>query len=289
MDVLGEGRRTLSLGDPDVVGDAAADAAEQLAPPPPPTTITAALLAIKSVILSLSLMTEGCFETLILNVDFSDMECMKSTLSKCVGTAIVGGSCLVKLPQVVNLWRAASAAGLSFVGTMLELVAVTASGAYSFANGFPFGAYGEAIFLSLQTCVVALLILWYSGRRAASAALAAAYAVVVAAVLTPGVIPDKVLWWGQAANIPMVVVGKLIQVVMNFRNGHTGVMSAVTVFMLAAGSIARIFTSIQETGDEILILTYICASTVNIMLALQVVFYWNVTKECMSAKKTKLQ
>ena len=35
------------------------------------------------------------------------------------------------------------------------------------------------------------------------------------------------------------------QVIANFRNGHTGQLSAVTVFMLAAGSLARIFTSIQ--------------------------------------------
>ena len=47
------------------------------------------------------------------------------------------------------------------------------------------------------------------------------------------------------ANIPMIVLGKLIQAVKNFQNGHTGQLSAITVFLLTAGSLARIFTSIQ--------------------------------------------
>ncbi len=43
----------------------------------------------------------------------------------------------------------------------------------------------------------------------------------------------------------MVVVGKMIQAISNYRQGHTGQLSAITVFLLAAGSLARIFTSIQ--------------------------------------------
>ena len=49
----------------------------------------------------------------------------------------------------------------------------------------------------------------------------------------------------------MIVVGKLIQAATNYKNGHTGQLSAITVFLLTAGSLARIFTSIQETGDQV--------------------------------------
>ena len=58
------------------------------------------------------------------------------------------------------------------------------------------------------------------------------------------------------------LAGKIIQIVTNFKNGHTGQvlsfkikedldfafsiqLSAITVFLLALGAIARIFTSIQ--------------------------------------------
>ena len=62
----------------------------------------------------------------------------------------------------------------------------------------------------------------------------------------------------------------------NFKNGHTGQLSAITSFLLSVGAIARIFTSIQETGDQVLILTFICSSFVNTVIALQVIWYWNV-------------
>ena len=57
--------------------------------------------------------------------------------------------------------------------------------------------------------------------------------------------------------------------------GHTGQLSAITLFMLTLGSMARVFTSIQETGDMIVISTYLVSSTINLMLSAQVMYYWN--------------
>ena len=45
------------------------------------------------------------------------------------------------------------------------------------------------------------------------------YGATVFAITTPGLVPEQVLWLGQAANIPMVVIGKMIQVIANFRQG----------------------------------------------------------------------
>ena len=45
------------------------------------------------------------------------------------------------------------------------------------------------------------------------------YGATVFAITTPGLVPEQVLWLGQAANIPMVVLGKMIQVIANFRQG----------------------------------------------------------------------
>jgi hypothetical protein len=48
--------------------------------------------------------------------------------------------------------------------------------------------------------------------------------------------------------------------------------------MLFSGALVRIFTTIQETGDGILLLTYLCAATLNGVIAGQVVWYWNSDK-----------
>lgn len=45
---------------------------------------------------------------------------------------------------------------------------------------------------------------------------------------------------------------------------------------MTAGSLARIFTSIQETNDSLIILNFVASSFVNIILTLQILYYWNV-------------
>ena len=47
------------------------------------------------------------------------------------------------------------------------------------------------------------------------------------------------------------------------------------MLLLFLGSLARIFTSIQETGDTTLIVTFIATSFANGLLAAQVLYYWN--------------
>lgn len=81
-------------------------------------------------------------------------------ISRGLGVGIIAGATCVKLPQILKILKSGSAEGISFVATLLELLAVTANGAYSFSKGFPFSSYGEAVTLSLQTSLIAVFILW---------------------------------------------------------------------------------------------------------------------------------
>ena len=69
---------------------------------------------------------------------------------------------------------------------------------------------------------------------------------------------------------------KLLQIVANFRNGHTGQLSFIMVLMLFLGAMARIFTTIQETGDKVMLVTFLVSTTLNATLVFQVLYYWNV-------------
>jgi mannose-P-dolichol utilization defect protein 1 len=71
---------------------------------------------------------------------------------------------------------------------------------------------------------------------------------------------------------------QLIQTFTNYKNQGTGQLSAITCFMLFFGALARVFTTIQETGDGILLITFLCTSTLNGIIAGQVVWYWNSDK-----------
>lgn len=240
---------------------------------------------LRDLVFYLGLMTPACFEDLVVNLNFSNIPCVKMAVSKGLGLGIVIGSSLVKLPQVLKIAKSGSGEGISVVGVLLELVAISFSGTYSFTQGFPFSSYGESVFLAIQTTMIGVLVIAFSRGRLQALLFAALYAGSVWALLTPTVVPSSVLWYGQAANIPMILLGKFIQIVTNFRNGHTGQLSSITCFLLALGAIARIFTSVQETGDQIVIMTYVCSSVVNCIIALQVMLYWNSSP---AAQKKKI-
>lgn len=157
----------------------------------------------------------------------------------------------------------------------LELTAITIYAAYSFVKQFPFSAWGDAAFLAIQTVTIAFLVLFYAGRTLKALCYVIFYA-CVCVVIGMKLIPVDVLWTLQGINIPILVSAKLAQAYANYKNGHTGQLSAITVFMLFFGSVARIFTSIQETGDFMVILTYVFSTMSNAVIAIQMLYYWNV-------------
>nr|AAC39875.1 SL15 protein [Homo sapiens] len=220
------------------------------------------------------LLPEKCYDQLFVQWDLLHVPCLKILLSKGLGLGIVAGSLLVKLPQVFKIRGAKSAEGLSLQSVMLELVALTGTMVYSITNNFPFSSWGEALFLMLQTITICFLVMHYRGQTVKGVAFLACYGLVLLVLLSP-LTPLTVVTLLQASNVPAVVVGRLLQAATNYHNGYTGQLSAITVFLLFGGSLARIFTSIQETGDPLMAGTFVVSSLCNGLIAAQLLFYWN--------------
>uniref|UniRef100_A0A8C2VDB4 Mannose-P-dolichol utilization defect 1 protein n=3 Tax=Chinchilla lanigera TaxID=34839 RepID=A0A8C2VDB4_CHILA len=220
------------------------------------------------------LLPEKCYDQLFVQWDVLHVPCLKILLSKGLGLGIVAGSLLVKLPQVFKILGAKSAEGLSLQSTMLELMALTGTVVYSITNNFPFSSWGEALFLMLQTVTICFLIMHFRGQTVKGVGFLACFALILLVLLSP-LTPLAVVTLLQASNVPAVVVGKLLQAATNYSNGHTGQLSAITVFLLFGGSLTRIFTSIQETGDPLMAGVFVVSSLCNGLIAGQVLFYWN--------------
>ncbi|XP_050306998.1 mannose-P-dolichol utilization defect 1 protein homolog [Anthonomus grandis grandis] len=228
--------------------------------------------------------TPKCFDNYFLDFNFTDVPCFKTTLSKVLGLGLILGSILVKVPQIVKIIKSKSGEGINLFSVSLDLTAITIYMAYSFVNGFPFSSWGDTFFLAIQTVLIGSLVLYYSGKVAESILYLALY-LVACFVLMGGVTPINVLWTLTSINIIIVVMGKLLQARTNYMNGHTGQLAAITLVMLFAGSLARIFTSIQETGDTIAILTYVASTAANAVLVIQLVYYWKATEQMKNKKK----
>ncbi|XP_069500687.1 mannose-P-dolichol utilization defect 1 protein isoform X1 [Ambystoma mexicanum] len=232
------------------------------------------------------LMTELCYDEFFLQLNFLHVPCLKILLSKVLGIGIIAGSLMVKLPQIFKIIGAKSAEGLSFNSVLLELLAITGTMVYSIANSFPFSAWGEALFLMLQTVAIGFLMHYYTERTVKGVLFMAVYFAVLSVLLCP-ITPMSVVTLMQATNMPAVIFSRLIQAVTNYKNGHTGQLSAITVFLLFAGSLARIFTSIQETGDPLMALTYVVSSLCNGIITFQLLYYWNTTPGTVAEEKKR--
>lgn len=231
--------------------------------------------------LVLLLLSEKCYDTFFVEFDFLHAGCLKAAISKGLGVGIILGSTFVKIPQITKIIKARSAKGIALLGCILELVALSSATAYNYSNGYPFSSWGEYVFLLVETAIIAFLVIYYGGRKL----LAVVFLVSTMAtlyVLISGLTPLNILWSLQAANLPIVVVAKMLQAVTNFSQGHTGQLSAVTILLLLTGSIARVFTSIQETGDSIVVAVAACSSAANAVLAFQMLYYWKVTDAFLS-------
>ncbi|XP_045458695.1 mannose-P-dolichol utilization defect 1 protein homolog [Melitaea cinxia] len=236
--------------------------------------------------LILSVLSEKCYNEYFNEYNFFDLPCFKATLSKGLGIGIILGSILVKVPQILKILGSKSAEGINIYGVYLELFAITANFAYSYVMNFPFSAWGEGTFLAIQTAIIAALVLHYGGAPVKATIFLATYVGLVSA-LVGGYTPKDVLWMMQAVNIPIILAAKSIQIITNYKNGSTGQLSAITCMLLFGGSIARIFTSVQETGDSIIILTYCVTTIANGALVMQLFWYWNVDKTAKNISKKK--
>ncbi|VDL92974.1 unnamed protein product [Schistocephalus solidus] len=156
----------------------------------------------------------------------------------------------------------------------------------------------------MQNTVIAFLILSWEHSYFVGTFFLGTYVAFTAYCFSP-LVPFKTLSTMQAGNTPVVLFSRIgsqyfcvpqpsclgdslskmnfsscvrfqgLQIWANFRNGSTGQLSVITVALMTAGSLARIFTSIQETSDPLIIMNYVASSTANLIILAQIACYWN--------------
>ncbi|KEZ42422.1 Polyketide synthase [Scedosporium apiospermum] len=224
---------------------------------------------------AISLIGPTCYQTLVLDLDLTDQACLKLALSKGLGIGIVAASSIVKVPQILKLTSSRSAEGVSFLSYLLETAAYLIGLAYNFRNGFPFSTYGETALILVQNVAIAVLVLHYSGKSGLAAAFVAGLAGAAGALFTEEVLDMKTLGWLQAGAGALGVASKVPQIVAIWAEGGTGQLSAFTVFNYLLGSLTRIFTTLQEVDDKLILYGFIAGFVLNAVLAAQMLFYWN--------------
>jgi mannose-P-dolichol utilization defect protein 1 len=189
---------------------------------------------------------------------------------------------IVKLPQIYNIISSKSVRGVSLTSYLLDTASQLIVVAYNVRQLFPFNTYGESAFLTIQNVVIILLLLAYS-RGSAKLPKALAFVAVTGAVthalFSAEITPIKTLRSLLAFSIPLSLSSKIPQIATIATSGTTGQLSSFTVFSSLLGTLARVFTTATETGDRTLWWSYVLASVLNGIIALQMLYYWKTPAE----------
>jgi mannose-P-dolichol utilization defect protein 1 len=238
---------------------------------------------------------QECFTTLIYNVD-PTVFCLRLALSKALGIGIIIFGSILKIPQIYKIVRHSSARGISLSMYSLEVLAYDISLAYAFRKRLPFSTYGENASLTVQNMIITLLILFYSSTidkqsrqggglltsagssirlrfgntNAVRSVILAAGSMLSLSVFLFYLCPPTTLSVLQAFSIPISLISKFPQIIELHRNKEPGQLSAIVVFAQLLGTIARVYTTIVETGDWLLGIGFGLASILNAVIAIQV-------------------
>lgn len=240
---------------------------------------------------ALGLLGEPCHSALLLDLDFaSHPECVSLAISKTLGIGIITAASVVKVPQIIKLVKSGSSEGLSFTSYLLETASFVITLAYNIRNGFPFSTYGETSLIAVQDVVISVLILVYSNKTAqAGAFLAAVGSAVYALMVSDALVSNSQMTSLQAAAGALSIASKLPQILTIYNQGGTGQLSAFAVFNYLLGSLSRIYTTLQEVDDKLILYGFVAGFALNAILAAQVIYYWNSPTTAGHAKELDSQ
>ncbi|XP_049850996.1 uncharacterized protein LOC126324531 [Schistocerca gregaria] len=195
-------------------------------------------------------------------------------LSKLVGYGVVLGSSIVKLPQIFVIWKARSVAGISFAMFYLESLGYLVNFGYNYHLQLPFSTWGENLFLMVQDFVI--LAFLYRYTTGFSARFWACFSSLLAAVvlIIGGCVPASVMSILEAGSIVIFASSKLAQVTNNYRLKSTGKLALTTFGLSFLGSVARVFTTVQELSDVGLLLAAAWINSIlNGVITFQILVY----------------
>jgi mannose-P-dolichol utilization defect protein 1 len=200
-----------------------------------------------------------------------EVSCLKATISKLLGYAIITGACIVKLPQIIAFLRAGSVKGVDRNATYLDLLGYLGVGAYHIVSGSPWSSYGETIIITVQSIVIVLMMWSYDFPGVTHSSIVTAIFTVAASI--PFALPREYLAYVQIACTVLTILSRVSQIRSNIAQGGTGQLAFMTLFMNFAGSAARIFTSSQEIKQIEVLASFVVATVLNGSLVAQYIYY----------------
>uniref|UniRef100_A0A7R9WVS7 Solute carrier family 66 member 3 n=1 Tax=Craspedostauros australis TaxID=1486917 RepID=A0A7R9WVS7_9STRA len=203
-------------------------------------------------------------------IPFLAAGCFSQLIAKALGVAIILGSCLNKTPIMINVLNSKSAAGLSRNSLYGEVIVYANGAFYGFLEGHPFTAYGENGALLLQNIAI-ISLAWHFSKVGLQEQILSVVTFAIYSFITLFVMPDEYRSVLITSMWPVLLYARGSQILETFRDKQTGNLSIVTTGLNLVGSLVRIATTLQETGDFTVMMSFVLSLALNFIMFVQ---YW---------------
>lgn len=202
-------------------------------------------------------------------------DCVALLISKALGFSIIFFSAILKVPQIKSMLKVKSDKGLSFLSMYLEIFLFVFNALYSYHKKAPFSTYGENVIILIQSLII-LLLAWKYSEKGVSILEKTLFLIALNGTIYLCInekISEQVWDLIGSSSIPLLTISRISQIWNSFKTKSTGSLAMFTFILSFLGNVARIFTTVTESFDILILLMYFYAAFLNLVIIVQIYIY----------------
>jgi len=206
--------------------------------------------------------------------DLLNTGCISELVSMLLSYAIMAGGALLQVPQIMNIMKSKSVAGLPVFALYSQVFIPITFITYNLLQGNPVATWGENIFSLIQNVIIVILYWQLAEPKVSSqhALLMSAGFIGLFAVCMK--LPADIQYVLPLSCLPLLFTSRVPQIIANYQNQHTGPLSGFSFVLIVGGSAARVYTTILEVGlDYSMIASYALGGAFAAVLWAQCMYY----------------
>ena len=215
----------------------------------------------------------GCVKkTLTFNIE---KECISYLISKGLSIGIVLFSFTSKLPQILYMLNTRDMKGLSYISIYLDILSTLFYTMYPYHMGYPFLTYGEGLIILFQNFLIFFICWKYDTYQSADKNNMSFSLLLVSFLFLcyKGFFDEKIWKIIGSASTVLSMGSRITQIYTSYKSKSTGPLSTITYGLNMMGNAARIFTSLKETNDIIMVGGFVVSFVLNLIIFLQIIYY----------------
>lgn len=215
--------------------------------------------------------TKYCLDE-IFNLNLK-VECISLLLAKFLGILIIVFSSTLKLPQIremINNKKTISM--LNETSLFTDLLCVHSIFLYNYHFGYPFSSYGENVIIEIQNIII--LFLFFKEVKSHFLRLFSILIIlIVTALCLTNSIPQNIWPYIGNSNTLFLIISRIATIKTNYMQKDVGPLKLIAFILSLGGNLTRIFTTVVETMDTVILMSTAIATLLNLIILLQIIRY----------------